>query len=113
MKPIQIEAILSGFSTKADLGVSLRFSTNEVRPEDVLALMQMKNAFGWLMFRPNEFMPSDIPAEDAEDTNKTPSKRLRSVLFVLWKQRGSKGDFEEFYRQKVELVIQEIKSKLD
>lgn len=108
-----MEAILSGFSTKSDLGVSLRFSTNEVSKEDVLALMEAKNTFGWLMFRPNEFRPSDIPTEDAEDTNKTPSKRLRSVLFILWKQRGSKGDFEQFYREKVELVISEIKSKLD
>lgn len=44
---------------------------------------------------------------------KSPSQRLRAVLFVLWEQRGSKGEFEEFYKESIERVIKRIKEELD
>ena len=66
-----------------------------------------------MAFRPNQFSVDDLPKEAAEDKNKTPSKRLRAVLFVLWKQRGEHGDFEVWYREQIEKIIINIKTKLD
>ncbi len=43
---------------------------------------------------------------------KTPSQRLRASLYVLWEQRGSKGDFEEFYEDQMEKFIKRIKQEL-
>lgn len=48
----------------------------------------------------------------AEFETKTPSQRLRGVLYVLWEQTGKSGDFETFYRQKMEGLINLIKNKL-
>ncbi len=110
---IQVPAILTGFSTKVDGGASLRFSTNELSDTDVLELKRHQGQFGHLLFRPNAFTAQDIPREDAEDNTKTPSKRLRATLFVLWKQQGEKGDFEVYYRTQVEKVIEYLKAKLD
>lgn len=112
-EPIQIPAILTGFATKVDGGATVRFNTNELRDNDVLELKRRQGTFGYLLFKPNEFMPEDIPKEDADDANKTPSKRLRGALFVLWKQTGAEGDFENYYRTYMEKIITHVKSKLD
>jgi len=44
----------------------------------------------------------------AEEGSKTPSKRLRDRLFIYWKQQKLEGDFEMFYRQKIENIINQI-----
>ena len=38
---------------------------------------------------------------------------MRAVMFVWWKQLGSNGDFEQFYRTKMEKMIEIVKGKLD
>ena len=111
---IQVPAILTGLSTKVDNGVSLRFATNELSATDTLELLKYKGQFGFLLFKENEFKGADIPQEDAEDKTKTPSKRLRAVLYVMSQQRGIPNTkFEEFYREKMEMLIEMVKTKLD
>lgn len=113
MNPIQLAAILQGFATKVDGSASLRFTTNELTDNDVLELKRRQGQFGWLLFAPNPFTEASLPTEMAEDTQKTPSRRLRAVLFVLWRQQGSKGDFEIFYRERMDKLIEAVKAKLD
>lgn len=109
----QKEAILDGVTPRKDGSVTLRFITQEVSKADKVMLMEFYQSFGWLMFRANEFQESEIPTEAAKhDTGTSPSKRLKSVLFVLWKQRGSEGDFDAFYKQQIERVIDSVKAKL-
>lgn len=111
--PIQLQATLKGFSSRSDGSASIRFVTQEISGEDFSKLQEYLNDFGWVLFSANEITESDIPTADAEDTNKTPSKRIRSVLFIYWKQRGGKGNFEDFYSRSMEKFIDQIKSKLD
>ncbi len=109
----QAAAILTTLSYTKDGGVRLGFHTQELSDEDKLILSKFHDKFGFVMFKSNEFTTADIPKEDAEDTAKTPSKRLRAVLFVMWKQHGEKGEFETYYRTQVEKIITHLKSKLD
>ena len=110
---IKMPAYLTGFSSKADGSASLRFATQEISGDEFGKLKDNLNEYGWLIFSPNEVRVEDLPVEDAEDKNKTPSKRLRATLFVLWTQKGKSGDFEVYYREQVEKVITHIKEKLD
>jgi hypothetical protein len=110
----QIEAILEGVTPLKDGGVSLRFHTNEVSKEDKVMLMEFYQSFGWLLFSANSFQESDVPKQNAtSEVGKSPSKRLHSVLFLLWKQQGGVGDYEAFYSQKMEQIIDSIKAKLN
>ena len=109
----KLNAYLTGFSSLKDGGASIRFSTQELSGDDFKELHKAQNDFGWLVFKENDITVSDIPTEQAEDKNKTPSKRLRAVLFILWKQEGEHGDFEMFYRDRTEKLINMIKAKLD
>jgi len=113
MNKFQLPATLVGSSTLSDRGMSIRFHTQELTDNEVLEVMKHRNEFGWLMFGPNTFQETDIPKGEAEYEGKTPSQRLRAVIFVFWQQLGAKGDFETFYRQKVDGIVEQFKAKLD
>ena len=52
---------------------------------------------------------------DSEKTDgKTPSQRLRAVLFVYWKQHKQKEiEFDIFYVRYMNRLIEQIKEKLE
>lgn len=113
---IRLPAYLTGFSSKADGSASLRFATQEVTAEQFGQFKEALNSFGWIVFKPNERAPveDEIPQEDAEGTEqKRPSQRLRAVLFLLWKKDGGLGDFDAWYRKKMEAIIEKMKERLD
>jgi hypothetical protein len=111
---IKLEAYLDGFSSKKDKSAGLRFSTQELAPDMFATLQQENGSFGWLLFSPNAISETDIPTAHAEDKLKTPSKRLRSVLYIFWEQKGKPtGNFETFYSQEMDKIVEHIKTKLD
>ncbi len=111
---IQVPAIFTGFSSRADGGASLRFATNELNDVDFSQLKKFHNSFGYVLFAPNEFKAEEIPNTDATDESKSPSQRLRATLFVFWKSKPApKPDFNTFYRQQIEKIIDRVKACLD
>ena len=112
-KIIQIPAILDGFSLRKDGGAGVRFVTNELSDADVSEIKHFYGKFGFLLFKESEFAQEEVPKEDPEIEGQSPSKRLRSVLFVYWKQHMGTGDYETFYRQQVEKFIHHVKDKLE
>lgn len=110
---IKLPAYLIGYNRKADRSCSVRFETQELSTLDLIELDKHYQAFGWLLFQENPISDANIPKEPAIDGDKTPAERLRAVLFILWKQRGENGDFEAFYRLKMDKIIFHLKSKLD
>jgi hypothetical protein len=114
-KTFQCPATLTGISTKVDGGLSLRFVTKELTPEETLTALEFRNTYGWVLFREDEFKPEDVPQKDAEgDETKTPSQRLRAVFFVYWKQKKQpKTDFQTYYRLEMEKIIETVKDRLE
>ena len=112
-------AILDGYTRRKDRTVSLRFITQEKTSSEVMNIDETLDQFGILYFRGEENMNTEEVEEldkidlDIYDEPKSQSKRLRNVLFILWKQEGEKGDFKKFYKQKTEEIIQHFKNKLD
>jgi hypothetical protein len=114
-KTFQAPAILTRVSSLKDGGLSLGFATQELSNTDKVTAFEFIHQFGWLLFRENEFKPEDVPTKDAEnDETKSPSTRLRNVLFVYWDQRKkNKVDFDTFYRQEMNKIIEVVKDKLE
>ncbi len=110
---IQVPAIFTGFSSRADGGATMRFATNELTESDFGLLKRMHNSFGYVLFAPNEFKEEDLPVSEASDESKSPSQRLRAVLFILWRQKGGKGEFESYYRNMMQQFIDDVKKILD
>ena len=114
---ITLPAIFSSASTKVDGSVKMTFESRELG-KDAAELFAMAHKEGWLLFSPNELKEADladIPDEKADSmtASKTRAQRLRATLFVFWKQRGSKGEFESFYNAHMEKLIEHIKDKLE
>lgn len=109
---IKLPAYLTGFSSKADGSAGIRFSTQELTADDFGLLKGDLNKFGWLIFKEGEIQDEDIPEDDAEEA-KTPSQRVRAILFVEWKQKGKQADFNSYYRLRMDAICERLKSQLD
>lgn len=112
VKNFMAPATLEGFSMRKDGSASLRFSTQELSAEDLVAFRKFYGSFGWLLFKESEWEAKDVPKNDPEFNGKTVSQRLRNTLYVLWQQKGANGYFEEFYNRKMEAIIEQVKTLL-
>jgi hypothetical protein len=111
-----LPASLNPISRRKDKSVKLSFETRELNPEETMILMAMEGAEMWLCMAMNEDEIPDVPEERAEVDEKTPSERLRGVLFVWYKQLTDSqkyvGTFENFKNEKMETIIEGVKKKL-
>ncbi len=87
--------------------------------DQVVAMNKLKNKYGFLMFKDSEIEKADTEIMDSldadlSDPSKTPSKRLRSVLY-LNHQQDNKGyaEFKDYYKFEMERLIDHYKKKLD
>ncbi len=110
--PVQLNPI----SRRRDKSVKLSFETRELSPEETMSLMSLEGAEMWLCLA-NEEREIEIPEEKPEIEEKSQSERLRNVLYVLYKQQVEKGKyvgiFDAFKKERMEQLIEVIKSKLD
>ena len=100
---------------RKDGSASLAFDTRELNAEEIVTIMSLRHVEGWLTFSPN---PDDVPVpeERAEIDEKSPSERLRNVLYVWYQQEVKAGNFiglfDTFKKEKMEKIIEGVKSKL-
>lgn len=111
----QLQAHIGTPRFKKDGSATLTFFTQEIADEQVVDLLNMgrRDELGWLLWSPNKFQTGDLPTQPATDDRKTPAQRIRAVLFLLWKQEGGHGDFEGYYNERMNKLIDAIKAKLD
>ena len=114
-KTIQLSAQFMGAIPKVDKSMSLRFITQELSDEEKVLIMNYLGEQGWLLFQENSFTREDIPVDNAPtDEKKTPAQTLRSVIFLMFQQKGlPKEGFENYYRKIMEGIIDQVKAKLD
>lgn len=115
-----LPAALTNFRPKADGSYSLTYATYILSEEQKIQIMRMHNHSGILLFADKEeHSSSDIKMIDNVDVDlgntKTPSQRLRSVIYLLHQQQGGEElmPFKDFYVNQMEKMINYFKSKLD
>lgn len=113
MNAIKLPAVLDNFTERKDGSSRITFDSRELTEEEVLILRRFRNEEGWLIFSKNEIDKEDIPDKDAEVDTKTPSQRLRAVLFVRWKNLGEPDTFKKYYDSVMEKFINSVKDRLD
>lgn len=118
MKPIILNTILGRASTKSDGSLSLNFSTSEMSPEETTVLFKLCRINLRMQLTPiGEAVEPPVEVKTDIQT-KTPSARLRGVLFVLYKQLDGRSlmkgkSFELFYSEQMNRVIDDYKSQLE
>jgi hypothetical protein len=112
---LKLPVYFTGYNRRKDRSVSLRFETQELSTAQLgeIDALVMEETFGWLAFKENELQPVDIPTQDAEETGKTASARMRGILFIEWTQKGKVGTFDGYYRQRMDELCDKLKAQLD
>jgi len=113
MKAIVTQAQLTSFSSRADKSLGFRGVTPELQPAEAVALMAMQGLNVRLLIEPMDYESDGKTEVKSKLDGKTPSERQRAVLFVWWKQEGEPGMFQDFYRTKMEHVIEGLKNNLN
>ncbi|GAC1503485.1 MAG: hypothetical protein NVS1B10_08590 [Candidatus Saccharimonadales bacterium] len=115
-KPIQLPVLITSLSTKVDGSISIKLETRELNSADSATLFELRGAEAWTIIAQSEIKEEDVklPTErpDPSIGTKTPSQRLRAVLYRVWQQSGGGTDFESYYRISMERVIDQLKDKL-
>lgn len=112
--PVQIE----GIASRKDKTMSIRIGTQELSPGTAADIFTMNQQFCYMALKKENFQPHEadmIENLKADmESSKTPSQRLRAVLYRNYEQ-DSEGykDFTTYYLSKMEKICEHYKSKLD
>lgn len=114
-KTFKVGATLEGVSTLKDGGLSVRFHTQELSDEDKTTAFGFQQGFGWLLFQEQDYKSDELELDQIrKDTGgKSPSQRMRNVLYLLYKQSGQVIPFEVYYGQQMERIIDQLKDRLE
>jgi hypothetical protein len=121
---IRFEGQMTGFASKVDGSLSFRGVTPELSSEEKCSLMDLQGLLVEVLIIPKDEKDSELVEVQHQMDCKTPSARLRSVLFLLFKkkkeqhQRSALKDeptetFDTFYARKMEAIIEYCKTKID
>ena len=94
--------IISKVSTLADKCLRLQIDTRELPPDSMAQIFQA------YMQGQEGIKIADIKLPES----KSSSSRLRATIFVLWKNTGEKGDFEEYYNKYMNKIIERVKENI-
>lgn len=115
---IIIPAILESYRSLKDKSIKIVFESNELTPEQTMGVASNIQQFGYLAFKNEPFKTTEKDVlenlkSDFEDNGKTPSQRLRAVLYIGFEQQpeGYKT-FVDYYNSKMETLINHYKTKL-
>ena len=114
--PVSVETI----ATRHDGSVKIVMGTYELNTQSAVKLFDLRKSEALMYLSSDNISQEELDALDgfkleAEKTDgKTPSQRLRAVLYVYWKQHKQKDiDFDIFYLKYMNRTIERIKDKLD
>ena len=117
MEVVQLSAEIDGITKKKDGTLAIKLGTQELSPIDTAMLFDLHQKQIWVAFSQLAMSEADlnIPEVLSEfKTDKSPSARLRSVLYVFWeKNKKGKIEWETYYKQQINKIIEYIKDKLD
>lgn len=117
---IILEAQIENISSKVDKSVSIRIGTQELDPSKAGELFSMRGQLVKVLLSDSNI--TTLEAELVDSTglvhegkkNKTPSQRLRAVLYRINEANGGDEEsFKTFYEAEMNRVIEHYKAKLD
>ena len=113
----QIPATIENVRTMSKGVLRIQVDTQEnLSPEEKSRCMDMHEKTGWFVFAERQIQPEDLiklPELKPTDEIKTPSQRLRAIIFVMWEQNNEGfKDSESHYRFWMNKISDWLKEKL-
>ena len=113
MKTIQTQAIIDGIRAKKDKSLGLTISTPELTVQEKALFMELQGLNVTMLITPSDEPQLEEYKIDSDLEQKSQSQRMRNVLFILWKQNPKGIEFQDFYKEQMEKLIEFLKSKID
>ena len=126
---VVFEGGIDKVSTLADGSLRVYVGTPELSNETMVNVFSLIKKPGFVLISTNPINQDQIDAVEKATTNaefseKTPSQRMRGVLYRIWEKtqpktmNGDSGeieyvDFDLFYKRQMNKIIDHFKTKLD
>jgi hypothetical protein len=114
---IILGSVIENISTRQDGSFKIVIGTQEIDKSQVSDLFEMRNKFCKVLFSSSNITDLEAVTVDSESLvgtkKKSPSQRLRAVLYRLWEASGYQVDFDGFYQAEMERIIEGVKEKLN
>ena len=125
---VVFEGGIDKVSTLADGSLRVYVGTPELSNETMVSVFSLIKKPGFVLISANAINQDQIDAvekatSNAEFSEKTPSQRMRGVLYRIWEKTQPKTmngdgvmeyvDFDLFYKRQMNKIIDHFKTKLD
>jgi hypothetical protein len=108
---ISFEGDIGRISTRADGSLGLTVSTGELTPDQQLIFLKIRQRACVFLIQPKDEPEAELTVVKSDPRVKTPSQRLRSILFVLHQHVKSSEPFEVWYGNYIDRIINRIKTE--
>jgi len=113
MKIIIFNAVLNGIRAKIDKSLGLTLATPELSTSEKAEIMNLQGINLDVTLKPLDIIDAPEIKVNKDIESKSQSQRIRSVLFLLWKQEAEPDTFDIYYHHKTEKYIEFLKDKLE
>lgn len=116
MKGILLPMTVENIRTRKDRTVALTIGTQELTPEKAGEIFNLNGKFGYAYLSAEEVKTEDMEVIDSLEPDmptKSPSQRLRSVLYRMW-EKSPEGyqDHNLHYLHHMEEIISKYKLRI-
>ena len=116
MSKVILECQLDGIASKVDGTVSIKISTQEVDSMSAAALFALRGKHCKVLISDSNITTMEAELVDNQQLvsgkkHKTESQRLRGVFYLLAQQK--EVEFEQYYKEQMNILIDHFKAKLD
>ena len=118
-KTVIFEGGVNKVSTLSDGTLSINIHTQELPDETMMRVFSLRKCPGMVLISSDDISKAEVDAVSEFTTNfevgktKSPSQRLRAVLYRVWEQGDQKYDFVLWYESQMERIINKYKSTLE
>lgn len=116
---INVGALIDRVTTLKDKTLRITIACNELPFDTMSKIFSLNQKFCYVAIKEENFLNEEIKAIESLKTDdfekgKTPSQRLRRVMFLVWTtDKEGFDDFNSYYINKMERLIDHFKAKLD
>lgn len=114
LKAIEIKHCqAASVTSRQDGSVKVSYVTPELRASECGFLLLLHGKNVCLSIVPEDVEGPELVKIDTERDSKTPSQRLRAILFLCWRNAGAEGTFDQYYGKRMDKICDFLKLELD
>lgn len=117
MDGLLLPIVVSSIRSLKDGSVSVCVETQELSPGKAGELFSLRGKVAMMYLSPKDVVTqkelAQVDSITPEDRGKTPSQRMRAILYLLWKQNNEGyKDFPLYYQSRMEKFLDELKNNI-